>query len=239
MTVIGIDTASRVGGVAIVRDEKLLGSVVLGVEEGHSENLLPALKRLMARLKLKRGDVQGIAVAIGPGSFTGLRIGLAAAKALAYAWDVPLRGVGTLYAMAWSFSGVDAVICAALDARRESVFRGLYAGSRLRMGREEAAIAPEGRLEIRDVARELGDALRRDQRILLVGDGAEAIYRSLDRSEMVVHAPLGAEGHRPVNVAHIGALEITRGLVDDPFTLVPNYLRRSEAERRWKAQSNS
>src|SRR5690606_18312506 len=158
MAVIGIDTAGRLGGVGVVSAGRLLGATVLGVEEGHSQNLLPALESLMERLDLTPAAVDGIAVAIGPGSFTGLRIGVAVAKALGYAWGVPVKGVSTLLATAWPLAGVPGVICASLDARKEHVFSATYAGERLgelargAVGgaleageRHDSAVSPAGR----------------------------------------------------------------------------------------------
>ena len=278
MAVIGIDTAGRLGGVGVVSAGRLLGATVLGVEEGHSQNLLPALESLMERLDLTPAAVDGIAVAIGPGSFTGLRIGVAVAKALGYAWGVPVKGVSTLLATAWPLAGVPGVICASLDARKEHVFSATYAGERLGelaagavggaleagerhdsavspAGRgpepggapaggfasggaapllpAEAVIDPEERRSIEEVAGALQRAAASGKKVYLVGDGAPLLYERL-REAGAVTVPLQGEGLRAAHVAHIGEMELSRGAADDLFALSPNYLRRSEAERRWK-----
>ena len=266
MTVIGIDTAARVGGVAIVRDGRLLGGELFGVDAGHSEHLVPALARVMEAVGLEPGGVAGIAVSRGPGSFTGLRIGMAAAKALAYAWKVPLVGVSTLLATAWTYGGVDAAVCASLDARREGVYRAWYDGLVLygppggdgpgaghgpsaedRPGAGDGAGEGDGsgeeRVGIDEVAAEIERQLASGRRIVLVGDGSAAVRgaaaRRLGRPEAelaalgVATAPLEGEAQRPANTALIGERELAMGRRDDAFALVPNYLRRSEAERRW------
>lgn len=237
MIVIGIDTACRVGGVAVVQAGRLLGGELFGLEAGHSERLLPALERLLDALQLQPDQIDGIAVCLGPGSFTGLRIGLAAAKGLAYAWELPLVGVSTLKASAWTFKGVDAMICASLDARRESVYRAWYDGRTLA---GSGPAPPEERVGVDAVAQEAAEAWAAGRQVILVGDGAPAVMSAIEarrgRGEAaaaVAMAPFGAEVQRPANVACIGAEELKLGRRDDPFSIVPNYLRRSEAERRW------
>lgn len=244
---IGIDTAARVGGVAIVADDRFLGAQVFGIEASHSEHLLPALESLMERLDLEPRSISGIAVSQGPGSFTGLRIGLAAAKVLAYAWQIPLLGVSTLRATAWPFRGVDAVMCATLDARRESVYLGLYDGLTMQsdpLG-PRTLLGEEARVEIEEVARELGRFVNDGRRVILVGDGSKGIYEALrsnavlaEHGDRVAWVPLDAEPARPVSVAHLGEVGISLGQRDDPFSIVPNYLRRSEAERRWRRRQS-
>lgn len=239
MTVIGIDTSCRVGGIAVVRAGRLLGGELFGLEAGHSERLLPALERLLEELELQPDQIDGIAVSFGPGSFTGLRIGLAAAKGLAYAWQLPLVGVSTLKASAWTFKGVDAMICASLDARRESVYRAWYDGRTLEAA-GSGPVPPEERVGVDVVAQEAEEARTAGRQVILVGDGAPAVMSAIEarrgRGEAaaaVAMAPFGAEVQRPANVACIGAEELKLGRRDDPFSIVPNYLRRSEAERRW------
>lgn len=243
MTVIGIDTASRVGGVALVEAGRLLGTQALGIEASHSERLLPALGGLMEAAALSPEDVEGIAVTVGPGSFTGLRIGLAVAKALGYAWRVPVRGVSTLLATAWSLRGVDGVVCAALDARRESVYSAFFDGRALAERKDPALarIGEEGRLGVAEVV-ERARAIRQEGRTLyLVGDGAAAIARSAEgagEEALFGRLPMDGEAQRPANVAHLGAIELSQGRSDDLFNLVPNYLRLSEAERKWRQRQS-
>lgn len=243
MAVIGIDTASRVGGVALVEKGRLLGAQVLGIEAIHSERILPALEGLMEAGDISPERVEGIAVTAGPGSFTGLRIGLAVAKALGYAWRVPVRGVSTLAATAWSLRGVDGVLCAALDARRESVYCAFYDGRAL-ADREDPAFArigEERRAGIAEIV-ERARAMRREGRsVYLVGDGAAAIVQSASSSgseALFGCLPMDGEAQRPASVAHLGEIELSQGKSDDLFDLVPNYLRLSEAERKWRQRQS-
>ena len=240
MAVIGIDTASRVGGVALVEEGRLLGAHVLGIEASHSEQVLPALEALMEEGSVPPERVRGIAVTVGPGSFTGLRIGIAVAKALAYAWGVPVRGVSTLAATAWALRGVDGVVCAALDARRESVYCAFFDGPALaeREDVELARLGEERRAPVVEVV-ERAKAARREGRIVyLVGDGAEVIALGAGDSAIFRRMPMDGEAPRPACVAHLGEIELARGKSDSLFDLVPNYLRLSEAERKWRQRQS-
>lgn len=265
MTVLGIDTASRVGGVAVVDQGRLLGQYVLGIEERHAETLLPVMERLMDDLDLQPAGIDGIAVSVGPGSFTGLRIGLAVAKGLAYAWGTPLRAIGTLPATAWLYRGVDGIVCAALDARRGSVYAAAYDARTLDadIDGETGVLVAEDRIEAKDMAALLLPQLLSGRTLVLVGDGSPLMEKCLhealedhgqpspsptieDRIEpgnaqvatakagFVVRMPMEGESSRPAAIAHLGEIELAAGKSDDPFELVPKYLRRSEAERRWK-----
>src|SRR5690606_19654596 len=245
MAVIGIDTAGRLGGVGVVSAGRLLGATVLGVEEGHSQNLLPALESLMERLDPTPAAVDGIAVAIGPGSYTGLRIGVAVAKALGYAWGVPVRGVSTLLATAWPLAGVAGMVCACLDARKEHVYSATFSGRQLGFAGEalstQATVTPQDRRSVIDVAKEVQGYLANGMDVYLVGDGVRVVLDEVRRTmdgggegPNVIVPPLLGEAARAAHVAHIGELELSRGQSDDLFELSPNYLRRSEAERRWR-----
>lgn len=262
MIVIGLDTSTATGGVSIVKGERLLGLHVLGVEEGHSVNLLPSVQGLMETLSIEPREVAGIAVTIGPGSFTGLRIGLAAAKGLAYAWGVRLRAVNTLLASAWSLRGTRLSVCAAIDARRDHFFCNFYDGEAL--ARPDAAVeATAGeRLSLDEIATRVRHLVEQGRDVCFVGEGAHTLFHRIygrgerfgssgspndihghnspaddetsdgvERRGQAVLMPLGG-GAVAAHVAHIGALEFARGRDDDLFDVVPNYLRRSEAERR-------
>ena len=122
MLVLGIETSSRHGGVAIIGEDRVLCEAVLSVEVTHSERLLPAVDRALDEARITLEGLGGIAVSIGPGSFTGLRIGLSTAKGLAYATGLPLVGVPTLEAMAWTLPAARWQVCPVLDARKQEVY---------------------------------------------------------------------------------------------------------------------
>lgn len=242
MITIGIDTATRVGGVCVIKDGALLGQTVMGIEESHSEWLLPSLETLLERLAIDVNDVGAIGVSVGPGSFTGLRIGIAAVKGIAYAHGIPVVPVSTLLATAWGVAGAAGVICSSLDARRESVFAGLFDGVTLKS--ERRPIEPESRVGVDEVAVRLVDFMRMGRDVVLVGDGSPAVAEAVEkelaagkvegRLGRLVRIAMDGEVQRPANVAHIGEIEFRQGARADLVELVPNYLRLSEAERRWR-----
>lgn len=250
MIVVGIDTATRTGGISVIDDRGVLGLKVLGVEEGHSQNLLPALEQVMNDLDLTHHNIQGLAVTVGPGSFTGLRIGMATAKALGYAWQVPLRGISTLLAAAWTYRGLDVHVCSVIDARRDYFYTAFYDVSQWNddsfsvatINMDGRGDRVEARLHLDEIQTRMKQVLDEGNDVCIVGEGARTLYdrishRSGDwsrshRSRLIL-SPYGG-ALEAVNTAVIGALEIKAGVVDDPFQLVPNYLRRSEAERKCK-----
>jgi tRNA threonylcarbamoyladenosine biosynthesis protein TsaB len=229
MLVLGIETSTKQGGVAIVGEDRVLCETVLNVEVTHSERLLPAVDRALDEARITLEGLGGIAVSIGPGSFTGLRIGLSTAKGLAYATGLPLVGVPTLEAMAWTLPGARWQVCPVLDARKQEVYAALFrhepAG--LRRMTEDAALAPE------DLCRLIRNPT------LFLGDGADA-YGALFRERLgdkMLLPPLANRGARPACVAELGRRRLLRGDRDAPDSLVPRYLRPSEAELRRRRES--
>ena len=126
MLVLGIETSTTQGGVAIIDADRVLCESVLNVEVTHSERLLPAIDRALGEARVSLEALGGIAVSIGPGSFTGLRIGLSTAKGLAYATGLSLVGVSTLEAMARALPAARWQICQVLDARKQEVYAALF-----------------------------------------------------------------------------------------------------------------
>src|SRR5687768_2031739 len=129
MRVLAIEASTTSGGVAILEEDLLRASVSFTTQTLYSQRLLPSVEWLLARCGLKLQDFSGVAVAVGPGSFTGLRIGLSAAKGLAYAGGMPIVGVGTMEALAVRASCLGAIpmpVCVLLDARQGEVFAGLF-----------------------------------------------------------------------------------------------------------------
>ncbi len=219
--ILALETATPSGGVAVV-GEKIYGELFLSTQETHSRRLLSGVQYLLGRLKIELNDLAGIAVSLGPGSFTGLRIGLATAKGLFLATGLPLLGVGTLEALSLNASLSPYPICPVLDARRKQVYAALY---RLENGRPQellppSLLDPEKLLNyITEPTVFLGDGL------VPFGDfWAERLGPKFLRAPDLLQQP------RPANVAYLGRRRLLAGELDDPYRLLPLYLRPSEAE---------
>jgi tRNA threonylcarbamoyladenosine biosynthesis protein TsaB len=126
MKLLAVESATLSGGVALLEDDRLLGEITLNIAITHSERLMFAVDRLLADCGLAPADLDGLAVSVGPGSFTGLRVGLATVKALAMALDLPVAPVPTLDALAARLPFADAPVCPILDARKGEVYFSLY-----------------------------------------------------------------------------------------------------------------
>ncbi|OUM85556.1 MAG: tRNA N6-adenosine(37)-N6-threonylcarbamoyltransferase complex dimerization subunit TsaB [Bacillus thermozeamaize] len=142
MKILAMDTSTLVMGVAILDETHLLGEVITNQKKNHSVRLMPTVDSLLRSLGVGPGDLQMIAVAMGPGSYTGVRIGVTSAKMMAWALKIPLVGVSTLMGMAASLGPVDGWICPLIDARRGRVYTGLYRreGGRLRLVQKEMVV---------------------------------------------------------------------------------------------------
>jgi len=227
MLVLGIETTTTQGGVAVVGEGGLVSEYTLNVEVTHSERLLPAIDRTLRDAGLEVTALQGLAVAIGPGSFTGLRIGLSTAKGLAYATGLPLVGVPSLEALAWAVPAARWPICPVLDARKQEVYAALFRTRPDGVTRltEDQALAPEA----------LCDRIRRPT--LFVGDGLTTygeLFKRLLGDRFLALSP-ALRGSRPACVADLGRRRLLLGERDPVETLVPRYLRPSEAELRRRA----
>lgn len=224
MLVLGVETSTMQGGVALVGEDRLVSEYLLNVEATHSERLLPAIDRMLCDAGVGLDALSGIAVSIGPGSFTGLRIGLSTVKGLAYATGLPVVGVPTLEALAWSVPFASVQVCPVLDARKHEVYAALFRYERGVLVRlmEDSALAPEA----------LCSKIRKPT--LFLGDGLPVygeLFRRLLADRMLVPS-LSGRGARPACVADLGRQRLVRGDRDSIEALVPRYLRPSEAELR-------
>jgi tRNA threonylcarbamoyladenosine biosynthesis protein TsaB len=224
MLVLGVETSTMQGGTALVGDDGLRSEYTLNVEATHSERLLPTIDRMLRDAGVGLDALSGLAVSIGPGSFTGLRIGLSTVKGLAYATGLPVVGVPTLEALACTVAFAREQVCPVLDARKQEVYAALFRCERGEVVRvmEDAALAPEA----------LCDRIRRPT--IFLGDGLavyEELFRRLLGDRMLVPPP-ACRGARPAWVAELGRRRLLRGERDQVDALVPRYLRPSEAELR-------
>lgn len=222
MRVLGIETSTLVGGVALLDDETLVAEYTLNVALTHSERLLGILDQVLAAARSGLDEVDGLAVAVGPGSFTGLRIGLATAKGLAVATGKPLVGVPTLDALARTLPFARHPVCPILDAKKGEVYASLYRTDRGEIERlwEYLALAPE------ELCRRL------DGPVIFLGDGVAAFRELLERElgPAALFAPPGGRVPSAAAVAELGLRALLAGQAADPAALTPLYIRPSEAE---------
>ncbi len=217
MRVLAVETSTLAGGVALLDGDRVVGEYLLDVRVTHSERLLPAVDRLLADAAWRPRDLEGLAVGVGPGSFTGLRIGVAAVKGLAFALGVPIAAVPTLDAVAARVPFAALPVCAVLTARRNEVYCSLYRWEHGRFAREwdYLALSPD------DLARRLTEP------VILVGNAAADIPAPGARV-----APPGHRGPSPVTVGVLGLERLRAGVTTTAAELVPLYVTPSEAELR-------
>ena len=224
MNILAVDTAGKTAGVALLQDDRLLYEVYLDAGMTHSETLMPMIDTCLKMCGLTCADIDLYAVNAGPGSFTGLRIGLAAVKGLAFPRETLCAPVSTLEALAAAHTGEGTVLCA-LDARRAQVYNAIFAckdGVLTRMT-EDRAISL---VELQQ------DLLKIDKKIFLVGDGAALCYTTLsDRVPQLCLMPEHLRQQRASGAALAAWEQIQSGEGGDAAALTPNYIRLSQAER--------
>ena len=227
MLICSIDSSATPASVCLLEDGKLVAEYYLNTGFTHSQTLMAMLESVLLISGRKAEEIDLYAVNSGPGSFTGVRIGVSAVKGMAYAQDKPCVEISTLESMAYNFLGSHAIICACMDARRKQVYHGLFRvdGDHVERLCEDKAIAID----------ELLGGLPKGEEIILVGDGAELVYQSAD-DPAVRLAPPNLRYQRASSVA-LAAVEIyKRGEVVSPAALMPRYLRLSQAERERNAK---
>jgi tRNA threonylcarbamoyladenosine biosynthesis protein TsaB len=226
MKILSIETSTMLGGVAIMDDKAgLIAETRLNVKTTHSERLMTAVNNTLIQSELKLDDLDVFAVAIGPGSFTGLRIGLSTVKGLSYATGKPVVTVPTLDAFAWNFPYSTYPVCLMLDARKSEVYAAVckWEDSGFTTVVECVSIRPEALLE------------RLQGKVLFAGEGA-LLYKEKIVSSMkdrAAFAPPDRMVPSPANVAMLGLEKAVRGEYAVASKAVPFYVRKSEAEVKW------
>lgn len=228
MYVLGIDTSTMTGGVALLQAGSLLGEAMLNIRTTHSERLLPALEKLLADAGLNVGDLGLISVVTGPGSFTGLRIGVATAKGLSYALQTPLVGVTTLEAYGWQYAFFPGIVVPLIDARRRAAFWQPF--------RQGKALLAPSHSTLEEVLVWCGSQLNGE--FLFVGDGSLNYAADITLALPKAVVPPDSQALlRPSSAAHLGYIRFLAGeATGDAFTLNPTYMRKTEAELKWQEQ---
>ncbi len=230
MKILGLDSSGLVAGVAVVEDDVLLAEYTTDYKKTHSQTLLPMLDELRRMIELDMDTIDAIAVASGPGSFTGLRIGSATAKGLGLALGKPLVEIPTLEGLAWNLWGTDRIVCPMMDARRNQVYAAAYEFAAAGEGLELRTVIPQSPVDVAEMVERLNEL---ERPAILLGDGVP-VYLPMIRERIRVAyslAPAGSNRQRAANIAALGALRYARREIVDAAAHRPEYLRKSQAEQ--------
>ena len=225
MLILAFETSAKAASVALLDEHKLLGESYQNTGLTHSQTLMVMAQDLLKQCGKTVSDITAVAVAEGPGSFTGVRIGVAAAKGMSWGAELPCYGVSTLEAMAQSLGAWQGYVCPCMDARRSQVYNALFYVNHGKLER----ITQDRAIALAELAEEL-KAL--EGPVFLVGDGAKLCHQTLKETvPSLVLPPEHRQHQRAVGVAMLAAEKIAAGEQGDGNALTPNYLRLSQAER--------
>ncbi len=226
MKILGLDCSTPVTAIALLNNDQLLVEAILNTKKTHSQKLMPLIDKVLFETGVNIRDVDGFAVSLGPGSFTGLRIGLTTVKALAWALNKPLVGIPTLDGLALNAQGVSGVVCPILNARRNEVYTCLYKldnHNQFTKLSDYMALKP---LELIEVLKS------KNEQIVLLGDGVEE-YAKLFKDELGDNLCILTSANRLPRASQIGYLgwkRLQKGEADNVMQISPLYIRKSEAE---------
>ena len=233
MKILALDSSGLVASVAVVEDDILVAEYTMNYKKTHSQTLLPMLDEVKKAISLDLNSIDAIAVAAGPGSFTGLRIGSATAKGLGLALDKPLIGIPTVDALAYNLydTAPDTLICPIMDARRKRVYTGIYCFENHAL----KILKPQDAVPMTELIEELN---RTGKSVIFLGDGVP-VYRELIEETCHVpysFAPAHINKQRAAAVAALAQIYYKEGKMEDAADHQPDYLRVSQAERERAAR---
>ena len=226
MKILGLDSSGIVASAAIVEDDVLIAEYTVNYKKTHSQTLLPMLDEIAKMTEFDLNSIDAIAVAAGPGSFTGLRIGSATAKGLGLALKKPLIAIPTVEGLAYNLYDISGLICPIMDARRKQVYTGIYrfTDHQLKVVEDQMAVPMETVIE---KLNQYGEA------VTFLGDGVP-VFHELIAEKMTVpysFAPAHVTKQRAAAVATLGEIYYRQGKTETAMEHVPDYLRVSQAER--------
>ncbi len=228
MPILALDTSTLVSSVAVADTDKLLAELTLETRLTHSETLMPHIEQVLAMADIDKTKLAGVAVSIGPGSFTGLRIGLASAKGMAYALDIPLIGVPTMEALACQCPVPGIYAVPLIDAQKGNAYMAVYRW-------EDGQLVEQQAVEVLSVDDCLARCAALDRPVILLGDAA--VKKVAGRKEL----PQGVQIALPhivmpraAGTALLGLRRLAAGQAGSVMDMEPVYIRRSEAEVLWE-----
>lgn len=227
MKVLALDTSNQVMGVAVVDQDVVLGEIITNMKKNHSVRLMPAVESLLQEVYVDVKELDRIAVAYGPGSYTGVRIGVTVAKTLAWSLGIPIVGVSSLEVLAQNGRRFDGLVSPLFDARRGQVYTGLYA----RQGGHFENVKTDRMILLVDW---LNGLKQQPKPILFLGQDLDKHSETIKETlgNQAVFAAAGEQNPRPGELALIAS---RRDPAQSVHTFVPEYLQLAEAESKWLA----
>lgn len=235
MKILALDSSGLVASVALLEEDNCIAEYTINYKKTHSQTLVPMLDEVSRMIELDMTTIDAIAVAAGPGSFTGLRIGSATAKGLGQALNKPLIGIPTVDGLAYNLYGTDKVVCPLMDARRNQTYTGLYEFVKkegqyeLAVIKEQCAVALD---EIIAAINELG------REVIFLGDGVPVFKAQLEEKVTVPFsfAPASCNRQRAATIGSLAFSYAKMGKMEAAADHNPDYLRLSQAERERKEE---
>ena len=230
MKLLSVECSATPCSVALTEDNKILSSAFTNVKLTHSQTLMPMAQSVLNSSLTKISEIEALAVSVGPGSFTGIRIGISAVKGLAQAKNLPCVAVSTLEAMAENYSDTDCFVCSVMDARCNQVYNALFKNTNGEISR----LCEDRALSIDELVPQITELSKEGKSIYIVGDGAEIFYPFVGRTENVYLADSQRRFQNAVGVSAVAEKLITEGKITTAKELSPIYLRLPQAERELK-----
>lgn len=225
MKILAVDTSATAASVAVAEENKLIGEFSINTALTHSQTLMPMVDELLKNTGLSVNDIDAAAVNAGPGSFTGVRIGVAAVKGIAFPKNLPCVSVSTLESMAYNMLGNDCIVCSVMDARCSQVYNALF---RVK-GCTVTRMTDDRALSLTDLKNELQNI---NEKVILVGDGAVLCSKFLgEELENIMIAPFNNRIQTASSVAYAAFEKINNGETVKADELMPVYLRLPQAQR--------
>ena len=228
MLVLSVDSSSATATCALVKDDQILGEINLNSKREHSVIIMDLIEEILNRYKLSINDVDAFAVSEGPGSFTGLRIGMATIKGMAFSTKKPCISISTLDALAYNVVNFDGIVCPIIDALRDNVYTNLYKN----VDGKLTAISEAACLSLTELIEDLNN---RDEKVIFVGDGVakhrERISEEVSKS---IFAPLNCLYPKASSLGEIAIDRLNQGITSPLNEFAPVYLRKSQAETEYE-----
>lgn len=228
MLVLSVDSSSTTATCALVKDDQILAELNLNSKREHSVIIMDIIDEMLQNYKLSIKEIDAFAISEGPGSFTGLRIGMATIKGLAFSTGKPCISISTLDSLAYNVVTFDGIICPIIDALRDNVYTNLYKSDNY----ELTSLSEAACLSLTELIEDLNN---RNEKVIFVGDGvAKHKERLQDEVKNAVFAPLNCTYPKASSLGELAISKLKQGITSPLNEFIPVYLRKSQAETEYE-----